>query len=1326
LTAKSRSFNHIFLLSLFLLLLIGGSFLGIPQNSAPQPNATSEIKSSGLSPTRPYSASTSDPFFDTHQPLPPNGEQGFPSFGDVLVVSGDYVNEAGQESLTPWITLLTEFGFNVSGIHINALTNASAFDVLVVTPSVGTSGIGFGVSLSDAQLIGNTAQPVLLLGYAHEVLDQLAGFDPVTDFIPCLERYLWTDEPALQIFDLPHQIPASIGRYPLYNDHINYEAYRLNSLPLNTEILGTNHDRSGGQLLWYRMFLQNPHIYYWGLDQVAHLTDDGQSFFENLLFWLLRPAFQQRLGTTLSSFHLSEGLPFDYWQVQGAGGFGYPLSPSLRITYYVTELAATNGLDVNTTSFGPWLLDTFNSTLGCFEDLASSQLLDRCITTSMAVFLAEDLGILSQFNTSLIGDYLASCQDPITGGFFTEPSAPTPTLQTTRLTIEALQTIGQLSKVNTSAVIAFVENCQELDPVSTEYGGFYSTTSGGLVANLINAQDALAVLTQQGAQNSINVTALLAFLRNCEEPIGSGIFDSRLSMSSDEWVLGTANAIQILTHLDEMALFNTSNGRSFILANQFPNGGWGRGDKQHDFHNSPDETWHAVQGLVLTGGLGSSQDSLTIYLRDCCTGWGGATEPISFGDFLTSAQILSALNQVNALSAVNTTAFLDYLKYCWSSPQTSFTAHQHPPGVGVDTDTPTPDRMAIEVGTFGPLYHYTYASLSQILQLTGDPWSTRNLQIRQEIETSQTFEPGYVGMFGLHHLYIGRESDFTFRFDTTCWSLLAHEQLGGKPENLLNATSALGYLLSCLHGNGTHQYFHDAIHRIPLPEPWRVAEGFLAETWLGLQALVYLDPTCIGIDGQQIATYASQFLTNNTTLITAYYATEILYLLAEIGLYPSAPTLINQNYFKSFLVDRFTYQGIFHDSNLPSGKWLPYLVDLGLKFTNRLKILPLLDCNPILNLSYVNYPTGTLTVGEPVSFAATISELRWQIQLTDITVTANIFDTSYSNSCDPIHPGTWNLQQIIPVKATALGMQNLTLVAIAPGAIPSFLQYTEICEVWGNISLHARYLPGLEVPRSIPLNCSFQLFLAGSLGPESLLTNGNISITVEAYPIIFYPTHKGMGWYSCLILTDHLDAITHVLSINASVPYCLSAHTTDLLNITVPATITPNITLNVDPLEIDDALFSPVITIDVSLTFTNGTQTQGIAADLTFKLRAENSTLILSFGFVTDNLGFCHLEIETPSPGIYILRVEFSGQGQFRPCSKFTPLIVRTPSNPMSTLFSPLVLASLAFLSIGVILGCSVFILQRKRVLRIQDLFSPKHQRREQLTDPSSDGDSAG
>ncbi|MFX0169907.1 MAG: prenyltransferase/squalene oxidase repeat-containing protein [Candidatus Hodarchaeota archaeon] len=1623
-TAKLHTFANLLLVSFFVLLLAGIPSLSPYLSCIPQDRTNSQAKPSFQAFSSPVSEQGEELPLKPAQTFLPSPGSAPPLFGDILVVYGEYVNESGQEPVTPWVTFFLNLGFNASGIHINALANAPSYDVLVVTPSVGMSGLAFGVSLSDAQHVMNTSQPILLLGYAHEVLDLLAGFNPATDFIPSLERYLWSAEPSLQIYNTPHEIPSTQGRFPLYTTHITYDAYRPNSLPVKTEVLGTNFDGSGVQLLWYRAISSNPHIYYWGLDQVGHLTDYGGFFCENLLLWLLRPTFQQRLGATLASLQLAGDVPVDYWQLHGAGGFGYPLEPSLRFTYYVTSLVSTHGLDVNTTPFGSWLHDTFNSTLGYFEDLASSQLLDRCITTSMSVLTAQYLGILYQFNISQIGDYIASCQDSITGGFFTGHGAASVNLVATRFAVEALHAIDQLNKINTSAVISFVSNCQELDSLSSEYGGFYSTSSGGIVASLMNVQDALIILSVLGELDSFDDTSLIGFLAGCEEPPDSGIFDVTRTMSSDYWVLGTALAIQILTVLNETSVFDISNGRAFIVANQYPNGGWGRGDAQHDFHNSPDETWFAVQGLAPTGGLGSCQDGLTQYLRDCSTGWGGATEPISFGDFLTSVQIISALNQADALSAVNITAFLEYLIYCWSSPRTSFTAHQLPPGVSADTDTPTPDRVAIEAATFGPLYHYAFAILTQILPLTGDPWSTWALQIRQEIEASQTFEPGYRGMFGLHHLYIGRESDLTFRFDTTCWDLLAHQRLGGHPGDLINATTVLEYLLSCLHGNTTHQYFYDSLHSVPLPEAWRIADGYLAETWLGLQAVAYLDPTCNGLDGQRIATYASQFLLSNLSLITAFYATEILYLLADIGLYPAALTLLNHDSLKTYLMDAFTYQGSIKDSSLPSGKWLPYQLDLALKLSHRLSLYPLLDCNPILNLSNIHYPSETLTIGESVSFNATANELRWNLQLANITVTANIFDTSFTNSCDPHRPGLWHIQTIIPAKVDALGPQNLTLIAIAPGAVPCYLQYTEICEVKGNITVLPSYAPGLNVPRSIPLNISVQLSLSGATPPESLLSTGNISVVIETVTSIYYLPYQDLGWYTTLIPTNTLEAKTYTLFINASAPYCTPIHTTVFLNIvvfttnitleqtlpaipilfepvtlcirlqndsgtplidyqinfnittpggttpylmdtsstnesgtvifswvpnqigqwqvdfvftgnamynasegstsihvnprpltctiqqfpsstlfvgnqsyvevevsdglngsrlsglivslfedtalldtavtnvegqatcewlattplgsrslrieitettthaqwmsnlqffvrdTTTATVTanttqlfmgetldltiqvmaslstppdgmaslfwdgqwqhdfvitqglghtslfipyvtvsgdhilvvifghlddpdaytecstsllitvkpvirPTLTLTVNPLEIENPLLTPIISIEVQITYTNGSLTQGLIADLTLELRAEDASLLYSMIFITNSQGFYLLELNTPPPGIYTLSVEFPGQREFAPCSRSTPLLVRVPINPINNFFSPLVLVSLAILGVGIFLGSLSFILLRKRLHQILELFTPELEREVNPMDASNADSSA-
>ncbi|MFW9831588.1 MAG: hypothetical protein ACFFD8_07420, partial [Candidatus Thorarchaeota archaeon] len=1129
-----------------------------------------------------------NPIASPSTPLRPPTLLEFSSFGRLLLIYGDYENESGQESIQVWHSFFEELGFDCSTTHISSLPSTNNYDLLVAIPNVGTSDMTYGVSSIQAQSIANQTKPVLLLGYAHEILDILEGFDPFTDFIPCVERFLWSLDPSLQIFSLPHEIPVTSTQHDIYVDHVSYDAYRISSLPSKVEVLATNFDGSGSQILWYRAFGGQPFLYYWGIDQVNHLNTHGIAFCENFLHWLIRPVLQERIGQTLSTFQLDLPSSENYWAVQGAGGFGLPLEPSIIFTYYVTDLVKSFDLDVDITAFSEWLKSQYNSVLGYFEDLASPQHQDRCVTTGMSVLVANALGILDQIDAEVIGNYLASCQDSNTGGFFTEFGALQTSLRATRYGIEGLLTLGQLNKINSTAVISYINDCQESNPFNSEFGGFYSSKTGEVVASLVHTTDAIVTLSHLDAVNTINQPALVTFLSKCEEPRGSGIFDTKQTMDSDEWIQGTACAIQVLNILNNLSSFNISNGRTFILANQFANGGWGRGDSAHDFHNSPDETWWAVQGLALTGGLGLTGAGLTQYLEACCSGWGGATEPVLFGDFLSSAQILSALYYTDNMNSINLTAYLQYLDNCWSVARTSFSSHQSPPTVGINTDTPTPDRITIELGTFGPLYHYEYAKLSTFLNLTGSPWSTRKTQILQEIIDSQTFALGYEGMFGLHHLYVGRETDFTFRFDSTCWSLLAHQILDGQPSELTNATATLIYLLNCLQGNSTHQYFFDPLHNTPLPAPFRFAEGNLAETWLGLQALYYLDPTSDAINGQRIATYASQYLQQNPDLITAYYASEILNLLTDTGLFPEARTLINQTTLKSLLLNAITYSGLFTDPTIPKGKWTSFLTSLGLQLINHLHFLPLVDVNPLLNLSNILIPTGVLQINSKGFFSGIVNETRWGCLPTNVSVTAHIFDMSFSNSCNPSSPHLWEVQYSIPSTPQALGPQNLTLVATAHRSIPYYHELQNICEVWGNITIQPTYSPGLNIPRSIPLNISIHLTLDGESEPYFPLTTGFITIAIETTPDIYYLSHYGDGRYETVVFTNSLFPQNYTLIINATAPYCVLNTTYSILSIQMFNTyLTPEPATPLIPILYES------VSVHIALRNTSGTPLQG-------------------------------------------------------------------------------------------------------------------------------------
>jgi len=1180
-----------------------------------------------------------------------------PSRATALLIYGDYVNEAGQEPTAIWETVFDELHFATSTCHIASLPQAVNADILVVLPCVGTHGTSFGVTSGQAQAILNARLPTLLLGYAHEVLDRAWAFNPVTDFIPCVERFLWTSDPSLQIFTAPYSIPKNGGQLDIYDDHVTSDAYRLSVLPPQASVLGTNLEGSGAQLLWFRAFSNNTALYYWSVDQAAHLSEDGLHFLENLIYWLLRQPLAERLGSTLAAWQLA--LPSDggYWAVQGAGGFGYPLEPSIAFTYYTTILTQTHSLQVNISSFGDWLLSaSYNAVEGCFEDLASPQLNDRCVTTGMATLTLAALDRLAELDTTRVGDYLASCQDPATGGFCSQRGSSQTSLKATRFAVHALMTLSQLFKIDIAEAKAYIASCQELNPQNAEYGGFYASP-GSIPASLATSLDAVQTLSLLGSLASINQTALLSFIAACEDPPTSGIFDTKAAFGTDEWVMGTGCALQLLELQSALGVFDTEASRDFLLTNQFPNGGWGRGDVSHDFHDSPDEAWYAVQGLVATGDLGSSRSGLADYLTDCCTGWGGATEPRCFGDLLTSWRVVSALHEVGGLSVTNQSAFVSYLANCWVIARSSVGWHQVPPNASTDTDIATPDRCIFESCTFGPLYHYAYSQLIEMLGLNGSLWSTRSDQIRTEIITSQTFASAYRGMFGLHHLYVGHENDRTFRFDTTCWSLLAYGALGGNPSELLNATAAREYLRRCLQDNGTHEYFCDMQHHVDLPVEWRAAGGHLADTWLGLQAWACLNPGMNGLDGHRLAAYATTYLEGTPNLITTFYAADILHLLAKLGLDPDATNLIDRETVKALIAGSAAYTGLVQESTLQNGRWTPYTTALVLQLAAQLNLLPNLDVNPALRVSLLTYPTGNYSCGETTMVAVTVDETRWGALPPNLSLSATIFNVTFTDFIGPDPLQRWNCTVTIPYSATALGPQGLKVTAVARGCLPDWKELAQVCQVWGNLSTTPAFAPGLVVPRSVPLNVSLTVKLKGGSGPNADIPNALVLLTNMNTSSSYSGGYRGGGMYAIQMSTSALDPGRYQLQLESTAPYAAKDTVTEFLTIRIYVTsfswlsTTPAYPIAKEPL-----------TLHVCLQDENNTRVVG--GNVTFGLTKPGQAqpwLVLSN--TTNASGIAACRWTPPIAGQWNITYHFQGLNQYNACSGETGVPVkRRPS----------------------------------------------------------------
>ncbi|MFX1475487.1 MAG: hypothetical protein ACFFCO_08430, partial [Promethearchaeota archaeon] len=790
----------------------------------------------------------------------------------------------------------------------------------------------------------------------------------------------------------------------------------------------------------------------------------------------------------------------------------------------------------------------------------------------------------------------------------------------------------------------------------TEFGGFYEYPSAGFMADLPASLEALEALDTLGALYAINQSALLDYIQSCEDPAGSNVFDTRIVFDNDEKVLGTGCALRLLQLLGATTAYDLATSRAYLLAQQYANGGWGRGDTTQDFHNSPDETGYAVLGLIVTGGLGGTSNALTSYLANCTTGWGGATEPQFFGDLLTAWRMISALYQSGGIPGINRTAFLAYLDNCWQNVRSSLNWHQQPSSVTTDSDAITPDRSGIESNTFGPLYHLAFAELIEILGLDDPLWQSRRDIVLNEIASSQTLAEGYRGMFGIHHLYVGRESDFTFRFDGTCWSLIAHEKLGGEPANLLNSTAALEYLQSCLQESSGIQYFHDSIHTIPLPVRWRAADGYLADTWLGLQAYSYLDPTLSGLDGGKLATYAASFLDSPSSLITTFYATDILYLLAKLGLNPAALDLIDKEAISTLLDNCLEYNGLFQDASQPEGRWVPYTTDLALRMAVHLNLLIDLDVNPTLSLTPLLYPTGTLWCGDQATITVTVNETKWGLIPETFTITAQIFNETYTSFTGASPEGEWSLTLTVPYSAAALGPQDLTLTVRSPTYLPGIEELPQVCEIWGELSASVSYSPGLTVPRSIPLEVTVFVTLIGASGPEGSVTQATVTLTNEYNSLDYPTTAQGQGYYIGQVETEGLNPGLYQIRVNASAPYCVGFLTTDEIRIVVYSSFFEQVAVTPSLPIVQES-----VTIDVRLHDENGTGLAGY--QVTINITSPSSSQpVITLNEITNASGVISFAWIPEEAGQWTLGYYFAGQNQYDWRSVYDTIIVERRS----------------------------------------------------------------
>jgi prenyltransferase beta subunit len=158
----------------------------------------------------------------------------------------------------------------------------------------------------------------------------------------------------------------------------------------------------------------------------------------------------------------------------------------------------------------------YASTLGGFADRYNESA--SVAGTYYAVEALVILGQLSRINSTLAITWLNSCQVVLPanstsyGGFVNGRNATSATLQSTYMAVRSLEILGALGSMNQSAAIAFTLSCYHSDPDYPQYKGGFGQTPDDLVSTQSATYYAVATLNILGVNSQVATDAVSAWV----------------------------------------------------------------------------------------------------------------------------------------------------------------------------------------------------------------------------------------------------------------------------------------------------------------------------------------------------------------------------------------------------------------------------------------------------------------------------------------------------------------------------------------------------------------------------------------------------------------------------------------------------------------------------------------------------------------------------------------------------------------------------------------------------------------------------------------------
>ncbi|MHA1732511.1 MAG: prenyltransferase/squalene oxidase repeat-containing protein [Promethearchaeota archaeon] len=390
----------------------------------------------------------------------------------------------------------------------------------------------------------------------------------------------------------------------------------------------------------------------------------------------------------------------DGWQDPVTGRFDACLTPSLEATYYALYgLSSIGSLgEVNASLVTSYVLSRYDPAVGAFRDeyaLARgrvdfpgySQLIAGYPPVRATAYGALSLSILGEIASidgEAVAGYLASCQDPASGGFLDSPgdSSNPAELANSYFAVRALVALGGEWRVNTATLGAFVDSLTYKGSSSTYLDGSFGNEIDGDLVSLQSreyshetAYYALYLMDFCGNLAELSGDYWSNFLPTTHEPSSGGFglkFEfpvlDRYDAAGTGWALAEV-PLAAPTNPQEAAKYDLDAAANYLLTLFDDSRGLWKAGNGGGRTWDPYFTFAALVGLNESGRVGwinaSRSDALAgnltslfapVLLPSGAVGLGATVVERELGDISSTASIAGVLASNYEVDRVNATA----------------------------------------------------------------------------------------------------------------------------------------------------------------------------------------------------------------------------------------------------------------------------------------------------------------------------------------------------------------------------------------------------------------------------------------------------------------------------------------------------------------------------------------------------------------------------------------------------------------------------------------------------------------------------------------------